>query len=215
MYDQLPEILHPRKQPSQARSRARVEHILSSTIQLLCREGLNAVNTNRIAQEAKVPVGSVYQYFPNKLAVLSELYRHQLERVRVRSSELEQETQMYERPWQEAIEYYIRNIKQSEEGEEGEGALMVELIRATTLYPELLEMDWMHGEIIAKHQASMLRKLGSRWSQDRLERLTLFTYSLDNVYWSYKERVQASDDESLQWEINAIIGALAPCFESP
>jgi len=211
MYDQLPEILRLRKQPSQARSRARVEKIMMSTVELLRSEGLNAVNTNRIAQQAGIPVGSVYQYFPNKLAVLSELYLGQLQRIRVRGLELEKEVLERGGPWQDCVEYYFRNIKKSEESERG---LMVELVRAITVYPELQEIDWINGEMTAKHLASMLSKLGSQWPQDRLERLALFTYSMDSASWAYNDRSNAPDVETIQWEINAAIGALSPCFES-
>ncbi len=62
-----------RRQPKQARSRAKVEAILSAARKLLTAEGPEALNTNRIAKEAGVGVGSVYEYFGNKEGIAREL----------------------------------------------------------------------------------------------------------------------------------------------
>ncbi|MDX2011164.1 MAG: TetR/AcrR family transcriptional regulator [Myxococcaceae bacterium] len=62
-----------RKQPTQARSRALVESLLEATARILMREGWDALTTNRVAREAGVSVGSLYQYFPDKEALVSGL----------------------------------------------------------------------------------------------------------------------------------------------
>ena len=63
----------PRKRPRQARSRATVDAILEATAQVLVAEGYDKTSTNRVAERAGVSVGSVYQYFPNKEALVGEL----------------------------------------------------------------------------------------------------------------------------------------------
>lgn len=65
--------LKPRKTPIQARSKATVDAILSATAQVLKRKGYAAATTDRIAERAGVSVGSLYQYFPNKDAILVAL----------------------------------------------------------------------------------------------------------------------------------------------
>jgi AcrR family transcriptional regulator len=65
--------LAPRKQPRQARARVTRDAILVGAERLLGREGPEALTTNRIADEAGVSVGSVYQYFPNKQAIIAAL----------------------------------------------------------------------------------------------------------------------------------------------
>jgi len=62
-----------RKQPTQARSRALVESLLEATARFLERDGWDALTTNRVAQEAGVSVGSLYQYFPDKDALVAGL----------------------------------------------------------------------------------------------------------------------------------------------
>lgn len=62
-----------RREPRQARSRARVAQILAAADGILSAEGFEALTVRRIAQEAGVPVGSIYQFFPDKAAVVDAL----------------------------------------------------------------------------------------------------------------------------------------------
>ncbi|MFF8378404.1 TetR/AcrR family transcriptional regulator [Streptomyces sp. NPDC015661] len=68
-----------RRQPQQARSRARVEAILGAADRLLSQEGYEALTMRRIAEDAGVPVGSIYQFYPDKGAVVDALGRRYLE----------------------------------------------------------------------------------------------------------------------------------------
>lgn len=62
-----------RKQPQQARSTELVAAILEAAVQVLAREGAARFTTARVAEKAGVSVGSLYQYFPNKAAILFRL----------------------------------------------------------------------------------------------------------------------------------------------
>lgn len=64
-----------RRRPKQARSRATRDAIFEAATQILEREGERAFNTNRIAERAGVSVGTIYQYFPNKEAILIAMAR--------------------------------------------------------------------------------------------------------------------------------------------
>ena len=66
-------LLDPRKSPVQARSTASVEAILDATIQVLLAVGIERLTTTRVALRAGVSVGTLYQYFPNKSALLFRL----------------------------------------------------------------------------------------------------------------------------------------------
>ena len=70
----MPRIeLHARKAPRQARAQATVQVILEAAARVLSRESLAGFNTNRVAEVAGVSVGSLYQYFPNKAALVAAL----------------------------------------------------------------------------------------------------------------------------------------------
>lgn len=66
----------PRKRPRQARSTATYALILEAAARILETRGLEAANTNAIAERAGISVGSLYQYFPDKAAIFAELVRN-------------------------------------------------------------------------------------------------------------------------------------------
>jgi len=80
----------PRKSASQKRSQATVETLLDATARVLAREGYDRASTNRIAAKAGVSVGSLYQYFPNKEALVATLVaRHNREMLQLLRDALE------------------------------------------------------------------------------------------------------------------------------
>jgi AcrR family transcriptional regulator len=64
-------LTNPRKQASQERSRATVDALVEATARILVREGFDKASTNRIAEQAGVSVGSLYQYYPSKEALVA------------------------------------------------------------------------------------------------------------------------------------------------
>jgi AcrR family transcriptional regulator len=63
----------PRKQATQARAQATVDVILKATARILVRDGYDRASTNKIAVAAGVSIGSLYQYFPSKEALVAAL----------------------------------------------------------------------------------------------------------------------------------------------
>ena len=63
-----------RRKPKQERSRERVDAILKTAMQLIGEKGIDAVSMKEVASRAGGPLASVYQYFPNKSAILATLY---------------------------------------------------------------------------------------------------------------------------------------------
>ena len=96
----------PRKEPKQARARATIEAILAAAAQILVQDGFEAATTNSIAQRAGVSVGSLYQYFPSKEAVIFALVeRH----VRKMQRQLEEMIAEYgEAPLEEIVPTYVK-----------------------------------------------------------------------------------------------------------
>jgi AcrR family transcriptional regulator len=71
-------LTKPRKDASQERSRATVDALVEATARILVKEGFDKASTNRIAELAGVSVGSLYQYFPGKEALVAAVIeRHQ------------------------------------------------------------------------------------------------------------------------------------------
>ncbi|GAB4440556.1 MAG: TetR/AcrR family transcriptional regulator [Cyanobacteria bacterium J069] len=68
-----PQAPQMRRQPKQARSQERVEQILNAAEALFIEVGYEQTTTRAIATRAQVPVGSLYQFFPDKEAILKSL----------------------------------------------------------------------------------------------------------------------------------------------
>jgi|SRR6185312_1658697 len=82
---------NPRKEASQARSRATVDALIEATARILVRDGFDKASTNRIAEAAGVSVGSLYQYYPGKEALVAAVIeRHGREIMQVARDALEE-----------------------------------------------------------------------------------------------------------------------------
>jgi len=71
-----------RREPKQARSRDRIDEILKVAMTLIGRTGIDGVTMKEIAALSGGPIASVYQYFPNKSAIISTLYERHCDEVR-------------------------------------------------------------------------------------------------------------------------------------
>lgn len=99
--EQLPAL---RKRPTQSRSRALVDAVEQACLRILDEGGEETLTVARIAEISGVAVGSIYQYFPNKDAIVTLLYE------RVLDQESEQLLKMRERLIGVPLESALRNI---------------------------------------------------------------------------------------------------------
>ncbi|WNV87124.1 TetR/AcrR family transcriptional regulator [Umezawaea sp. Da 62-37] len=72
--------LDPRRKPSQVRGELTRERILTAAAHVFAEHGYAAGTTNRIAERARVSIGSLYQYFPNKDSILAEILIQHIDR---------------------------------------------------------------------------------------------------------------------------------------
>jgi AcrR family transcriptional regulator len=72
--------LAPRRRPRQVRAELTRERILAAAAHVFTEFGYAAGTTNRIAERARISIGSLYQYFPNKDAILAELLVRHIDR---------------------------------------------------------------------------------------------------------------------------------------
>lgn len=98
--------LAPRKTPRQDRARETVGAILMAAAEMFANQGYPGATTNKIAERAGVSIGSLYQYFPNKDAILAGLMEQHLKGVR---SVIEQSLAELEDP-STGIEQGIRSL---------------------------------------------------------------------------------------------------------
>lgn len=72
--------LEPRRKPRQVRAELTRDRILTAAAHIFAEHGYAAGTTNRIAERARISIGSLYQYFPNKDAILAELLIRHIDR---------------------------------------------------------------------------------------------------------------------------------------
>ncbi len=203
--------LSARKKPSQPRSQKMVKGILDATRRLLRKSGtgeISRITTNHIAREANISVGSLYQYFPNKEAILFELYKEMLGQF---SSVFEMfKTGPYlALPREEFFDRFNRAMKDAEADVE----VVFEMHNAVKIYPDLAEADRRHAELIAREMAGFMRHYGSRWPMDKLQRLALHVYYINYGTWMYRDHARPDYEEILDWEVNALNFMIAKCFD--
>jgi AcrR family transcriptional regulator len=98
-------IRKPRKQATQQRSRATVAALVEATARILVNDGFDKASTNRIAEVAGVSIGSLYQYFPSKEALVAAVAeRHNRDIMNVIGGTL---TEMESLPLEQAVHSLI------------------------------------------------------------------------------------------------------------
>jgi AcrR family transcriptional regulator len=144
-----------RKQPKQARSTELVAAILDAAVQVLAKEGAARFTTLRVAERAGVSIGSLYQYFPNKAAIL----------FRLQSDEWRQTTEMLrsilEDTKQPPLERLRRLVHAFIRSECEEAAVRVALDDAAPLYrdaPEAKEAKASGTRTIERFMREVLPK---------------------------------------------------------
>jgi len=188
--------LSPRRKPSQERSRDRVERILDATASLLGEMSVDKITTAAIAEKAGVPIGSVYQYFPNKLAVLAQLARRVMESVDLRTASLIAE-EFGVLPWDQAIDRAIDVTMQGYAEQPG----YVQLLLSIRPTPEFGAITDESNERVA----SLLALHPALQSVIPPERIQLVTRSAIRAVNSLQDWALAAEDSETA---NEIIGEM-------
>jgi AcrR family transcriptional regulator len=142
----------PRKQPRQARSRATVDAILTATAQVLVEAGYDKATTNMIARRAGVSIGSLYQYFPNKEALVAALCdRHMDETTQ---SLLSKFVALRHQPLEACIRSLIRMLLEMHAREPVLHRVLIEQIPRLSGFERIARLDNMMIEVIKGELAS-------------------------------------------------------------
>jgi AcrR family transcriptional regulator len=170
-----------RKQPKQARSTELVATILEAAVQVLAKEGAHRFTTARVAEKAGVSVGSLYQYFPNKAAIL----------FRLQSNEWRQTTDLLrgiledvQRPPLERLRTLVHAFVRSECDE---AAMRVALNDAAPLYRDAPETQEARASGTRTVQVFMREALPTASEATRVSAGDLITTTLSAVGKQFSE----------------------------
>ena len=196
------------KKPKQKRSRERVQLILEATRNVLREDGIKALSTNSIAARGGIPVSSIYQYFPDKEAILIAVYEDYLEKIRTAYDEFDTEENR-NLPWQEFCVLLTKSMAAAETRDNIDG----ELETALGLYPKLMEVDLRHEDQITERIVDSFKNLGSSWSRLKLKRLTRYLYATNSTIWTYRSRHNSPKNETSEWYLASFLAVAGKCFE--
>jgi AcrR family transcriptional regulator len=150
--------------PVQQRAKDTVEQILDNAASLLDEVGVDAFNTNLLAERANVAVRSVYRYYPNKLAVIVGLAERQAREWQGLFAQLLEPmadpSQDAFDAWNSVLDGYVAYI----EGRQGRSAIH----RAMQALPQLAEVNRRDNDALSDAIAAALKTRGLRQPRARL-----------------------------------------------
>jgi AcrR family transcriptional regulator len=156
--------LAPRLRPVQKRAKKTVGSILDTAGELLDEVGVDAFNTNLLAQRAGVAVRSVYRYYPNKLAVIVGLAERQAQEWQQSFATLvlalRDQKQSALEAWSQLLDAYVSYL----EAKQGRSAIR----RAMQALPRLREVNRDDNDELSRQIASSLRARGVKQSVPQL-----------------------------------------------
>ena len=127
--------------PSQARSRITFDRILSVAKEIIVEQGIAALNTNLVAERAGINIGTVYHYFPDKIAILLELSKADRD---LRSSYIIDKVS--ELPSAPDLENWVHEVVELTYKLRTDHPATIELRIAILSFPELLDADRIRNE---------------------------------------------------------------------
>ena len=145
-----------RKRPTQARAREKFDRTLDAAAEILVKDGIEAINTPHIAEVSGVTVGSIYQYFPNKEAILFELYQRWLDEAMETyvSFSIAHQTK-------DPTEYFVDLFLAFAEGRtDFEYRLYTELTNALRVNKQLQALDRQHEQRLLEKVRADAHRLG-------------------------------------------------------
>ncbi|MGV0810450.1 TetR/AcrR family transcriptional regulator [Mycolicibacterium boenickei] len=151
-----------RKAPRQQRSKETVDVMLEAAAQVFDREGLSAT-TNRIAERAGVSIGSIYQYFPNKQALLYALAQRHVQRAVTRLDEVFTALRAQQPPFEDTMRTILDTVVELHSDRPGLHALMHRVVPARA--DELAALQRFEDHL-AREIAFHLRRCGVGGADD-------------------------------------------------
>lgn len=191
----------PRKKPTQGRSKKTVEKILEATRHILKTEGAKALTTNLVAEKSGITVGSIYQYFPTKHAIVYSLYTTWLEEI---TTQLDRQISAGGEPSTILQQIFQTFVEQDETSH-----LSKELAMAMTAHPNLLEVEAAHQHRISQRIAALLARLTDTPEDEQLYAFAVALYQLStSLMDTVRDTPAESRDQIETWANKTATAAL-------
>jgi AcrR family transcriptional regulator len=150
----------PRKAPKQERAQATVEALMTATARILVQVGYDRASTNRIAEEAGISIGSLYQYFPNKESLVAELVERQMhEEMEVLSRVL---PALRGGPLREGVRQLLGAMLEIHRRDPALRRIIIEQVPRVGRLEKMLDLQSQVAEIIRTHLAERCEEIRPR-----------------------------------------------------
>ena len=176
-----------RKSPNQERSKRTVDNIIAAADKILSRDGIESLTIRRIAETAGISLGSLYDYFPNKQAVLYRIYEKRLDLL----LQIFDEATSEENPpvsFEAAFDKYLQLARDAKYPTRVD----LELWNAIDRDSRLAEMTNHYEEALTERYVTLLRRYGSDWSEAHLRLFAEYAHGIDRV--NYKLQAHGPHD---------------------
>ena len=165
-----------RKSPNQDRSRQTVDKIIAAADKILSRDGIESFTIRSIAETAGISLGSLYDYFPNKQAVLYRIYEKRLDLLLQIFDEAASEENPPE-SFEAVFDRYLRLTRAARYPMQVD----LELRNAIHQDPRLAEMTKHYEESLAERYVTVLQRYGSDWSEADLRMFAEYAHGIDHL----------------------------------
>ncbi len=194
-----------RREPTQKRAKIKVELILDATKGLLISGGIDKLTTNHIAKAAGMSVGALYQYFPNKQAVIYELFSRWL----TSDGELVEGMLNFDTT-DVTPEEFVDALLDVIYGDLDEQTMKyeMELSKAMLLYPELAVVEHEHSEQMAELAVGLLMNGGVNAPRQTLLELGHYIYGLNDLSERLTLQSKCSRQQTLVWQRESILAII-------
>ena len=163
-----------RRKPEQKRAVETREKLLATAIAILNRDGFSKLTTRRLAKEAGISVGVIYDYFPSKQALVFWIYEERLNR-RVEIFDKCLLGENLDRPLTDTFPEYILEMSR----EKMWSRLDLEFRLAEESDPKFSELIAQFKNELSERYVKVLKAYGSNWSEEDLMSLAQFSHATD------------------------------------
>jgi len=155
-----------RRKPLQARAQKRHDEILDTTAGLLVKVGVDELTTILIAKSLGISVGSLYHYFPNKIAILYALAQRWLDEITQALDDIESSL-VDHGDLQHFTDHCTDRVLEVYRRQRG----ILHLVQAISIIPELRELDEEHDKFMIHHFSRIFVRLGFDCDNKELARI--------------------------------------------
>ena len=193
-----------RRKPRQARAQKRHDQILDITAELLDSVGIDGITTISIAKELNISVGSLYHYYPNKVAILCALASRWLDEM-TRTITAVDENIAEHSDIASYVKVYTHKIIAMYKRQRG----ILPLVQAMYAIPEVRQLDEQHDQLMLARLANAFKHFGCKANKAELERIARIyhetTYICSMAIVDQQGRKASRSEADLNQMLNALL----------